>query len=124
MVGRFSLIVILFLIGSCTVTLDKDKLGPFPENYKDIVAHRIKETFYDPYSMRDVSISLPQSGHMLYRQGWIVCLESNAKNRMGGYVGLQRTAYLINRGSIIDVFEDAPMCNEVSIAPWPEMEGN
>ncbi|HJZ06104.1 MAG TPA: hypothetical protein VJ327_09720 [Patescibacteria group bacterium] len=92
--------------------------------YEEIIEAYVKRTFYDPYSLRDVSISQPIQGHILSQQGWIVCFEANAKNRMGGYVGIQRGAYLINRDSVVQTWANAPLCNDTRFqySPLPELE--
>jgi hypothetical protein len=114
----------ILLVTACAVTPNQDEIGPFPSDYRDIVKNHLLRTLFDPYSVRSASISLPTQGHLLFRQGWIVCVELNAKNRMGGYVGLQRTAYLINRGSIAQSMEKAPLCdgNQLAYNKWPDIE--
>lgn len=78
-------------------------------------------TFYDPYSIRSVSVSTPIEGHIFFQRGWITCLKANAKNRMGGYTGLQSTAYLIHQGEVINVQENSDLCEESQVIyyPWP-----
>jgi hypothetical protein len=105
------------------VTPNAEQIGPFPNNYKQAVEAYVKESFFDPYSMRDVALSAPQTGHLYFQQGWVVCLQANAKNRMGGYTGMKRTALLINNGKVQQSMPDAPFCQGVSVTPWPEMEG-
>lgn len=113
----------MLILSACAVKPDPEAAGPYPSNYKEILKRHIEESFYDPYSIRSVSISGPQMGHLYFRQGWIVCLEANAKNRLGGYVGLSRDAYLINRGQVVNMMEEAPFCDDLTLSPWPEMEG-
>jgi hypothetical protein len=115
-------VVALSLVVGCTVTADPAKIGPFPTDYKATIKATILKQFFDPYSMRSVSISYPETGYLFFQQGWIVCVEANAKNRMGGYVGLRQTAYLIHEDAVAQEMEDAPLCAKVSYQPWPEME--
>lgn len=112
------------LLTGCAVTPNPDAIGPYPSDYKGNLKSHILRTFFDPYSIRSASVSQPIQGHIFFQQGWIVCLELNAKNRMGGYIGLQRTAYLLNRGNIVQTMEKAPLCNaaKLSYSPWPELE--
>ena len=119
-----SVLVPLFLLTACTVMPNQDEIGPFPSDYRDVVKKHLQRTLFDPYSVRGASISLPSEGHLFFRQGWIVCVELNARNRMGGYVGLQRTAYLINRGTITKTMEKAPLCdgNHLAYNRWPDIE--
>lgn len=102
-------------VGSCTVKPDAVSIGPMPEGYTALIRDHVRKTFFDPRSIQDARLSLPEQGHLFFQQGWIICLEANAKNRMGGYVGLKSTAYLINRGEIIRVMSDAPVCESKNL---------
>lgn len=82
----------------------------------------MKQSYYDPYSLRDVSISEPRLGRYLFDEGWFVCVEANAKNRLGGYVGLTMTAYVISKGAVSDSLSGQGICDNVAMTPWPEME--
>lgn len=98
----------------------------YPFDYRNIVKDYVKRTFFDPYSLRDVSLSYPNFGRILFNQGWIVCLEANAKNRMGAYTGLQRTAYLIVNRKIVNSLDRAELCysSSISFSPFPELDSN
>jgi hypothetical protein len=116
--------ILLSLLTAYAVTPNPEAIGPYPADYRQIVKKHLQRTLFDPYSVRSASIAAPEQGHLYFRQGWLVCVELNAKNRMGGYVGLQRTAYLINRGGISHTMDTAPVCNAADLvyAPWPEIE--
>jgi hypothetical protein len=96
--------------------------GPVPENYKAILKAHIEKNYFDPYSLRNVAISKPALGKIGSEPGWLVCLQNNAKNRMGGYVGLKKDAYLIRNGGIIGSEDAALVCDTLQLEPWPEME--
>ena len=102
--------------------IDPAKSGPYPQNYRQLAKDYVRTTFFDPYSMRDVQISTPHNGRMFAQQGWVVCIAANAKNRMGGYTGLKKTALLMRDGAVIDADEGAAACDSFDFAPWPEME--
>lgn len=108
-------------LGGC-VTPNADEIGPYPTDFKSILQQHIEETFFDPYSMRSVKVSTPRQGHIFFRQGWDVCFQVNARNRMGGYVGLTRYAYLLNRGAVVNSMKEPPWCRGVPLVPWPEMD--
>ncbi|MDR9782274.1 hypothetical protein [Rhizobium redzepovicii] len=82
----------------------------------------VKSTFYDPYSIRDASISnavtLLETG---YRS---ICVRFNAKNRMGGYVGMTSTSLRFQGAAIVSSLQDAPGCNtaRLTYSPFPELE--
>lgn len=117
-----SVALITSILNGCAVTPNPEAIGPYPLEYKDILKTYILRTYYDPYSIRSASVSLPMEGQIFFQQGYVVCLEANAKNRMGGYVGLKRTAYLINRGAVVQTMENLPWCEKASLFPWPEIE--
>lgn len=120
----FGAVALVIFISGCAVKPNPEAIGPYPSDYKEIIKSHVLKTYFDPYSIRSASISQPIQGHLFFEQGWIVCLEANSKNRMGGYIGVQQTAYLLNRGSVIQSMEKASMCNspKVSFLPWPELE--
>lgn len=99
-------------------------IGPYPNN-KAIMKEYIKNTFFDPYSLRDVSISETEEGVIGWNKGWLFCLECNAKNRMGGYIGLNRSAYLIQAEKVVMTESNSRYCYlpTTVMVPWPEMEG-
>ncbi|SOB93700.1 hypothetical protein [Thalassospira xiamenensis] len=105
------------LLASC-VTADPEQIGPYPSDFKETVANHIWQTFFDPYSIRDAKISYPKQGHLFFSQGWVVCTRMNAKNRMGGYVGLTTTAYLLNRGAVINSINNQDFCNSMNYFDW------
>lgn len=83
--------------------------GQYPENYREIVDGWVHRTFFDPYSVRDLSMTKPEKyfiqqppllgGGRLF--GYRVRVSANAKNRLGGYTGLQTTNVLIRNGKVI-----------------------
>lgn len=82
----------------------------------------IKETFYDPYSVRDASISnvvtLANTGMRA------ACVRFNAKNRMGGYVGMTATSLRFRGGQVVSALQDAPSCldERLRYQSFPELE--
>jgi len=112
------------IVSGCMVKPDQDQIGPYPDNYKSIVKDYIEKAYFDPYSLRRVSLSKPLQGHLFFQQGWLVCLEANAKNRMGGYTGFKANALLINRGTVVQTMKEAPLCQktEAIYDAWPEMD--
>jgi hypothetical protein len=117
-------VVFAVVVSGCAIKPNPEEIGPYPSNYKEMLKAHVLRTYFDPYSLRSVSVSQPIQGHLFFQQGWVVCLESNAKNRMGGYAGLQRTAYLLNRNAVVQTMEKATLCDDarVSYSPWPELE--
>lgn len=112
------------ILAGCAIQPDRVAIGPFPSDFKEIIREHVLRTFFDPYSIRSASVTLPFEGHISFQQGWIVCLESNSKNKIGGYVGLQRTAFLINNDKVVQSIAKAHVCNtsQNTYRPWPELE--
>lgn len=102
---------------------------PPPPNYRDQVQARVKKTFFDPYSIRDAAISQPfvqnaafDGVTLIPHQGWMVCIRANAKNRMGGYIGLKETGYMFKAGQIVDADFNSSFCAGAQFEPFPEIE--
>lgn len=95
--------------------------GPFPSNYKDVVAEQVRADFFDPSSLQDVWISAPAQATMVFTPGWIVCLRANGKNRYGAYSGRQEYGYLINNGQVVQE-GDHVSCPSAHYERWREME--
>lgn len=99
-----------------------DQYGRYPENYKQMFSSYLPKAFRDPDSLRDVAISIPTQGKMASIPGWLVCLQTNAKDRSGKYEGPIRRLYLIRDGAIADVLMKAPFCVSARLQPWPASE--
>jgi hypothetical protein len=108
------------LVGGSNSELEQ--IGPYPANYKQVFAAYIQRAFYDPAALRDVAISAPVQGKLSSIPGWLVCLQTNAKNRAGKYEGPVKRTYLIRNGTIADVLMKAPFCDTATLQPWPEAE--
>jgi hypothetical protein len=46
-------------------------------------------------------------GPVGFRQGWLACMKSNAKNRMGAYTGISVTAVLFYEGKVSTMIDNA-----------------
>ena len=130
------LLVCGLLLGGCLdpQTVPSGQINaPPPVGYREAVAEYVRTSFVDPYSVRDAAISRPfPIRHGLLGQDtvWYVCLRSNAKNRLGGYTGLDETPIAF-RGNAVDVTKsDAvrtemggrTMCGPAVYEPFPEIE--
>lgn len=100
---------------------------------KSILAQRSR-MWKDPDSIRDARIGRPHAcqhptivgGRFTSVPASCVCLELNAKNSYGGYVGMKRTIVAFVEGREIDTvdggvagFQD--YCQD--LAPFPELNG-
>jgi len=121
---KLIVIAALAIMAGCA-QYNPQSAGPPPADHKATVEAYIKSSFFDPYSIRDAAISDPLPGIMFYQSGYIVCFQANAKNRMGGYTGLHRTAVLIRGDVVISYLNGDARCYtpEFAMQAWPEMEG-
>lgn len=78
-------------------------VGPYPENWKNIAREYIKTRYFDPYSVRDSEAAPPFRNRKAFYDTWTLCIRNNAKNKFGGYTGLQATAIGIKQGQIDQV---------------------
>ena len=79
--------------------------GPFPENYQEIVQSHMANVLIDPASAEYVNWRGPSKGWAGdrmsgYSFGYRVCVEVNAKNRMGGYAGRKLWHFVIRDGKV------------------------
>jgi hypothetical protein len=95
-----------------------------PANYRAVVAARVRETFFDPYSIRDASISAPIAGQSFLGPVMTICVRANAKNRMGAYIGAKPTSFVFRGGQLTATdSEYAGMtCASAVYEPFPEIE--
>jgi len=93
--------------------------GDYPNNYQEIIRSYMENVLFDPYSAVYSNWSGPSQGYSGGRFvqiafGYRVCVDINAKNRMGGYVGKKRYYFLIHNGRIVQQFDELnaqQLCN-------------
>lgn len=115
--------LLLLTLAACAPTVSRENVGPYPANWREQLAAEIRQSFFDPYTLRDVAVSEPSMGHLGQRTGWVVCLRANGKNRMGAYTGVKDTVYLLRDGALTGGVTDFNRyCQTLEMRPWPEME--
>lgn len=113
------LLAVVMLEGCATMPTQSELAnchnGPYPDNYQEIVKEYFGSILFDPYSAvykferapeQGWGKRPPLSGGGLYC-GWMVIVGVNAKNRMGGYVGMKSYQLLIKDGSVIGKWENS-----------------
>jgi hypothetical protein len=108
-VKKYCILFSVLGLAACGST-DPQVVGPYPADYRELVREAARQAYFDPYSMRDVRIATPREGRVYFDRGWVVCLQANARNRMGAYTGLQYTAFLIRDGRVVNATE-LPQCS-------------
>jgi len=99
------MVLVALTLAGCSSTLqDQESYGPPPSNYRQMARDYLKRTLLDPYSVRDAEIAAPVVKHSFHLidplPGWTICVRYNAKNRMGGYVGLTENVLLVRNNRI------------------------
>jgi len=124
---RLIVAAVLLSLSGCAVKWTQEGAGPYPDNYREVVAAHMKQSYFDPYTLRDVQIGEPIPGVFGMLQGYLVCVQANARNRLGGYVGLARNSYLIDNTRVKFAISKDNRCYRdeklSKLYPWPEMEG-
>ena len=99
-----------------------------PDNYREMVAAKIRDTFFDPYSIRDAEISLPlhHPVTLMGKSNPLVCVRTNAKNRMGAYVGRKTSMYSFQHGRLVGSSSDRAVagiaCANAYYVPFEEID--
>jgi hypothetical protein len=92
-------------LGAETQPADKERYGPYPTNYKEIVMKWLDTQLIDAGSARIEWNSDPKPANLgtkdkpLY--GYLVSFKVNARNRFGVYTGMQSHGALIRNGEVI-----------------------
>ena len=99
-----------------------------PSNARAAALGYARQSFFDPYSVRDASISQPfviPYGLGGQSQAWVVCVRANAKNRMGAYAGMQESLIVFD-GDAVNASRSgrdvASACRSAQYGPFPELE--
>ena len=79
--------------------------GQYPDNYQEIIQSYMSSILFDPTSVMYSEWRGPSKGYFQDDGkavfGYRVCVEVNAKNRMGGYTGWQVQFFMIKDGRVI-----------------------
>lgn len=103
------LLIALVTITACNPTaqqIQSANYGPFPADRVEIIKNFMADRLVDPESARYSGFTTPYQGYVrefadIY-WGWIVEVDINAKNRIGGYVGRKRYRFVIKNDRVIN----------------------
>jgi hypothetical protein len=118
-------IAALALAGCAQTTAQHAAAIPtLPANYRQLIIEHVRQTYNDPYSIRDAAISAPIAGTSFFGAVQSVCVRANAKNRMGGYIGLKANAITFREGRIVSFSEEyaGMICDGAIYEPFPEID--
>lgn len=113
-----SFLTLLFLSGCATTNstyaptdeeIDKASYGEKPTQYKQRIETYVKSSLIDTESAQFTNYSEPKKDWLAKFEGfggvkyfsWLVCVEVNAKNRYGGYVGRKPYFFIFQGNEII-----------------------
>lgn len=91
---------------------EDERLTP-PEEYEKIIQAWMKESLFDPYSVRDLEIREPLEtttrssifGLEVGQKVWVVAVKFNAKNRYGAYTGLKTHLFYFRGEKFVGVLD-------------------
>ena len=102
--------------------------GPATGWQKRAIIQYVRNNFKDPYSIRDAEVSFygMQAEHST-KERTIVCVQLNARNGFGGYMGRRIGQFELGARSVRSATEDHPQCTEMNgsglrYEPFPELE--
>jgi len=83
--------------------------GKRPANYVNIIKRHLEEKLKDPWSARYKNFTIPEKHWIaidvgqdkVILWGWRVCVEVNAKNSFGGYIGFRRYYFLMKNDLVL-----------------------
>jgi hypothetical protein len=120
---KLAAVFILFFIIACVVSVpanckiprlqacqkidsDRPPDDPFPKDYQIAIKAHLRETLNDPYSIRDLKISVPEPTKIPlddstkgYAYFWASCISYNAKNLYGAYTGIHDILWYLQKPS-------------------------
>ncbi len=104
-------VLLVALLGACATAPSAGEIanadyGVYPSGYQETVKNYMAASLFDPYTAVYENWRGPSRGYsggnfVKTEFGYQVCVDINAKNRMGGYVGRKRYYFLIRNGAVV-----------------------
>ncbi len=117
-------LVLALAVGACAkpptaLEIATADYGPYPSDYQDIIKRYMGNLLFDPYSAVYENWRGPSQGYtggnfVQTAFGYRVCVDINAKNRLGGYVGRKPHFFMIRYGAVVQElgeFSTRQLCN-------------
>jgi hypothetical protein len=96
-----------------------DPVNVSEASYKPDILAMLRVYINDPTQMRDAAISQPIGR----TRRFIICLQLNAKNRTGEYLGSKEYVAIFVQGRLDQLIEAKPeQCSTAAYRPFPEAE--
>ncbi|MCA0405308.1 MAG: hypothetical protein LCH39_04060 [Proteobacteria bacterium] len=99
----------LLALGGCVSTQIERSAMPVTGIIRTAIVSHVRDTWKDPYSIRDAEISraFQPQGYTGARHA--VCIRANAKNSFGGYTGRQISCFAFENGVLVGGMSGAPV---------------
>lgn len=112
----------LIALGGCVSTQIERSAMPVTSNIRAQIVSQVRDTWKDPYSIRDAEISRAWQPQGYTGGRYAVCIRANAKNSFGGYTGRQISCFGFENGVMIGGQSGAPISmateQDNSILAW------
>jgi hypothetical protein len=113
---KFNILAFALVGLSACVTIDANEATanakPASREVRALLVEAARNTFFDPYSIRDAEISYVGT---FPNGNQFVCGRANAKNRFGGYTGRETLAVYLRGTQLIGSGENATLCNNPNL---------
>jgi len=117
-------ILLAILLSACAappsaVEIANADYGVYPSDYQKIVKNYMGAFLFDPYTAVYENWRGPARGYsggnfIKTEFGYRVCVDINAKNRLGAYVGRKLNYFLIRNGAVVQALDElyaSKLCN-------------
>ena len=131
---RFLVLPVLLVLVGCSSDLGPspaelrarwEAQNVFPQDYKRDLLAFLRTYLNDPSRIRNAGVSQPQRKTVGRGERYVACVRYNARNSDGKYAGVKTGAAVYVSGKfdrLIGGKQAEPYCNNVSFAPFPELE--
>ncbi|MDA0655184.1 MAG: hypothetical protein O2912_02065 [Proteobacteria bacterium] len=106
------IVLACLLLAACSPSgkdIKEADIGPYPDNYKQIIWQWLRHNLKDPYAVQDLVIAKPtresygskgvlSSGHYY---GWRTCAFYNSRDSVGTFVGTTPEIFWIAHGKVV-----------------------
>jgi hypothetical protein len=106
--NRVFVFIALCPLGGCVTTMERSTT-PVSANMRSAIVEAVRNTWRDPYSIRDAEISqaIQPQGYTGARRA--VCIRVNARNGFGGYTGRQISCFAFDGTNIVGTTSGLPV---------------
>ena len=119
---RFFLLLGVVALGGCVSTQIERSAMPVTSSVRATIVNHVRDTWKDPYSIRDAEISKAFEPQGYKGARYAVCIRANSKNSYGGYTGRQISCFLFEKGMLLERMGGLPVSmateQENSLLGW------